>query len=402
MYRKVVNYLRGEVEVRCCSAAPERVLNLCSAHDIPFWNVMWEDAAHIRFRTTVQGRRELQQVMDSAAVEMEEVSASGAPVMLGRLRRRYVLLAAAVLALVWLWCGANIVLSFSISGNERVSDTEILRVLERNGVTVGTRALDIAQEDLRNHVLLELHELSWLSVNVRGCTAHVQVVERQRPPRIIDPQEYANVVATKTGLVTEIVALNGKTCIAEGDMVEKGQLLLSGVSDGRFGGVRFMHAQGEVWGRTWYTLTARVPLTVTQQVGEGQENHRFSLIVGKKRINFYGRGSILTTGCDRITTYHPLRLPFGGELPLSLCHERIAQYDVQTVTRTEETALNEGKLALLQRLTAQLAEGGSVTWTTFTHRIEGNVLVVTLKAECLEQLGEEVPVLWEKSETKEE
>ena len=31
-----------------------------------------------------------------------------------------------------------------------------------------------------------------------------------------------------------------------------------------------------------------------------------------------------------------------------------------------------------------------------------DTLVVTLEAECLEQLGAEVPVLWEKSETKEE
>ena len=74
MYRKIVNYLRGEVEVRCCSAAPERVLNLCSVHDIPFWDVVWEDAAHIRFRTTTHGRRELQQVMETAAVEVEEAS----------------------------------------------------------------------------------------------------------------------------------------------------------------------------------------------------------------------------------------------------------------------------------------------------------------------------------------
>ena len=73
------------------------------------------------------------------------------------------------------------------------------------------------------------------------------------------------------------------------------------------------------------------------------------------------------------------------------------QYDVQTVTRTEEAALNEGKLALLQRLTAQLSEGGSVTWTEFTHRTEEDALVVALKAECLEQLGQEVPVVWEKS-----
>ena len=92
-----------------------------------------------------------------------------------------------------------------------------------------------------------------------------------------------------------------------------------------------------------------------------------------------------------------MQLPFGGELPLALCCEKSTLYNMQQVMRTESEALNEGKLALLRQLTAQLSEGGSVEWTTFTHRIEGETLIVMLQAECYEQLGEEVPVLWEKS-----
>lgn len=391
MYRKMVNSLRGEAEVRCRSAAPERVLNLCSAHDIPFWNFAWEDSETFRFRTTPEGLRRLQEVTEGTA-EVERLAYSGLPALARRLRKRYVLLAAVVLAFLWLWCGASIVLSFSISGNETVSDAEILRALERHGVGIGTRAMDIQQETLRNHVLLELHDLSWLSVNVRGCTAHVQVVERQRPPKTYDPFAAANVVASKAGLVTEIRALNGVTCVSEGEIVTKGQLLLSGVSDGRFGGVRFMHARGEVWGRTWYTLTARVPLTVVQQTGETEQRQHFSLIVGKKRINFSAGGSILGAGCDKITAYHPLRLPFGGELPLSLCRETVSEYALQETERSRDAAFLEGKGALLNQLTAQLGEEGIVVDTRFTHRTEGDALVVTLQAECFEQLGVETPI----------
>ena len=36
MYAKVWNYLRGSVLFQCESPAPERVLNLCAAHGIPF------------------------------------------------------------------------------------------------------------------------------------------------------------------------------------------------------------------------------------------------------------------------------------------------------------------------------------------------------------------------------
>ena len=177
-----------------------------------------------------------------------------------------------------------------------------------------------------------------------------------------------------------------------GDTVTAGQLLISGVSDGRFGGVRFMHATGEVWGRTWYTLTARVPLAVTQQGEELREKVRLSLLVGNKRINFFSGGSILGSGCDKITKTHPLKLPFGGELPLALQRETTTRYEMQTVQRSKEAALAEGKLWLLHRLTAQLAEGGTVTETHFTHRVEGDTLVVTLEAECREQLGMETPV----------
>ncbi len=41
MYRKAVNYLRGQAVVEITSSAPERVVNLCAAHGIPFWDVDW-------------------------------------------------------------------------------------------------------------------------------------------------------------------------------------------------------------------------------------------------------------------------------------------------------------------------------------------------------------------------
>ena len=48
MYRKVLNYLRGQVTVEVESAAPERVLNLCAAHGIPFWGLTWLSELRLR------------------------------------------------------------------------------------------------------------------------------------------------------------------------------------------------------------------------------------------------------------------------------------------------------------------------------------------------------------------
>ena len=91
-----------------------------------------------------------------------------------------------VLALVLMFGGNLVIWDFQVSGNDTVPTETILRALEDYGITVGSPGLHIDQETMRNHVLLALPEVSWLAVNVRGCVAHVQVVERHRPPEAAD------------------------------------------------------------------------------------------------------------------------------------------------------------------------------------------------------------------------
>ena len=98
MYAKLWNYLRGSVLLRCQSAAPERVLNLCAVHEIPFWDVKWQTEECFTLRTTRQGARRLAQSAAETDARLERLEEQGAPLLLRRMRRRYVLIAALVLA----------------------------------------------------------------------------------------------------------------------------------------------------------------------------------------------------------------------------------------------------------------------------------------------------------------
>ena len=42
MLRRIINHLQGQVLIRAESAFPERVLNLCGARELAFWDVKWE------------------------------------------------------------------------------------------------------------------------------------------------------------------------------------------------------------------------------------------------------------------------------------------------------------------------------------------------------------------------
>lgn len=302
------------------------------------------------------------------------------------------LLAAALLTVLLVVEGNFTIWEFQVSGNETVPDEAVLRALEDYGITIGTRSLDIDQKDMRNHVLLELEDVVWLAVNVRGCVARVQVVERVRGQDMVEDGP-ANVVARRPGLVTRVEALGGQAAVVPGDTVTQGQLLISGAVDLDNGGLRWQHGMGRVWARTWYELTAQVPLTVRQRGVPLSSRTRYALDIGKKRIKLYGKGSTLGGDCDKITQYRPVCLPWGLRLPITLAAETVTAYGPSTdVPRSAGEARQEGESLLRRQLEELLGDTGTAENVRIDAVEQGSWLLVTLRAECLEEIGREVPL----------
>lgn len=392
MYQTLFHFLQGDVLLRVESPFPERVLNLCGVHGVAFWDLRWLDETTFTIRTTRQGARQLKQAVRSIACTVTAERERGVPVFLRRFQKRYVLLAGGILFAVLMICGHIFIWDFEVEGNETVPTETILHALEDYGVKVGTLSLSVDQEDLRNHVLLKLHDVSWMAVNVRGCTAHVQVVERHRPPPIVCDAERSNVVARKAGLVTRVEALGGHAQVMVGSVVTEGQLLISGVTDFDAVGVRLSHGMGKVWARTWYEMSVSVPLQTAEKTGVGKKVTHIAFDFGKHRINFCGKGSITGDDCDKIIRYRPWTLPGGYRLPVTLVRETVTQYDIAACKRAKEEAQQEGEAELLQALQAMLSEDAAVENTKFSTSQQGNYLLVLLRAECIEQIGRIAPI----------
>ena len=392
MYRKVWNYLRGQVTVEVESAAPERVLNLCAAHGIPFWDLRWLSEIRLRAVTTRAALPRLRQLLTGTGAQLTVLRTEGAPEVWRQYRRRYVLWGAAALLAVVLALGSTHIWAFEVTGNDTVPTETVLRTLERYGVTLGSRSR-IDQEALRNRVLLDLPDVVWLTVNMRGCTAHVQVVERQRPPHLYADGEKTNVVAARDGLVTRVEALDGQAQVLAGSTVTAGQVLISGVVDSDSRGYRLLHGMGRVWARTWYELSVSVPLTVQEKGEETGAVTRLALDIGRKRIKIYGKGSMTGPDCDKMTVYHQARLPFGLTLPVTLVTERTVRCAAGETERPAADARAEGEAQLMAQLMAALERGqGRLLEHSFDAVRQGRWLVVTLRAECEEQIGVSSPL----------
>ena len=63
----VLNRLRGQVRLRVECAFPERVLNLCGARDLAFWDLQWESGTTFTCRMSRGDYAALRQSVWSAS-----------------------------------------------------------------------------------------------------------------------------------------------------------------------------------------------------------------------------------------------------------------------------------------------------------------------------------------------
>ena len=398
MLKKAVKLLRGSVCVRAKSAYPERMLNLCSARGIEFWDVRWIDDTALSFCVARGDLRALRRAAEGCGAEISIERTAGTPFFFARLRRRHALFAGGILCAALLLVNSLFIWDFEVTGNETVPTETILHALREHGVHRGTFIYSFRSQEICNRVLPELKDLCWVAVNVRGCKAYVQVRERVRAPERVNESEPTNVIAAKPGLITKVRALDGEKRVLPGTSVQQGQLLIAGVVD--TGGTekpsvttRFLAGKGEVWARTWYDLTVRVPLTYEKKVYTGKEKRSHTLIWGENRLKIGAKGSsICNVDCDKIKNQTQWTLFGLFALPVTWETETLLPYELEITPRSHADAEVQGKDMLETYLTALLGETGSVTQRRFSTAVEGDTLVVTLSAECEEQIGKEVPI----------
>ena len=396
MMRRLVNGLRGQVTLRVESPFPERILNLCGEHGIAFWDLSWEGGNCFTCRISRTDLAAFRRAVEKAECVATPLRRQGAPYFLKRLLGRPALAVGAVGCAMSLFLGSFFIWEFRVEGNETVPTETILRALEENGVTIGTFGLSLDGEDLRNHILLEVPELMWLTVNVSGCRADVQVRERVMAPEIIRRRPPSNLVARRAGLVLEVNALGGVKCVVQGSSVEEGQLLLSGVEDTGTFGARTTAGLGEVTARTWHTLTTTVPLAAAEKRSAG-EKRGYSLIFGKHRVKFFSNSSIEGAKYDKITERFPLTL-LDVPLPVTVERETWRFYETESARRSVPQAKALGEAVLRARLEEEVAPYGQVVSTLCSSRETGEGLEVTLRAECRESIGKLVPIYVDETE----
>lgn len=390
MRPRLSEMLRGSVRAEVSGAAPQRLLNAMSEADMPFWDAVPQDAFTIRLGLYSRDLRDAKALATRCQCELKLLRESGAPVVKRRLRRRVALLVTAVSCFALLAASSLFAWDIRVEGNEQVSTGEILRALAGCGVEPGAFWPGWSSDEIRNSVILDIPELAWLGVSVDSSRAVIRVRERTEAPELVNSEGMGSVTARTTGIIDSMRVYQGAPLVAVGDAVVAGETLVSGEMPSEVGDTRYVRASAEIRARTWYEMSASAPLEYSG-LEQSDSRTRWGLVIGDKRINFYLGSSQTPAGCGKIITEYPLAWEGVFTLPVTLVREQTLEYDSAAAAEDEEELSGRLEAVLRSTLERELSGRGEILDAQFTSSASDGRLVVTMRAECMEDIAEFTP-----------
>lgn len=387
--QRAADAVRGWVELELTGEAVEEFFNLCARQSLGFWAVKKHEDGRWTCRTSFLTWPRLRELAREGPWTARLLRRGGLPGLFWRLRYRWALLAGLALCLAAVGVMSRFVLTVRVSGNQSVPTGTILSQLRARGVKPGAFGPGLDVRQIGHEVLLELPQLSWMSINVRGTVCEVLVREGTPRPELVEEDVPAHIVAQYPGIVTSIDTTRGEQLVQRGQTVAAGDTLISSWVDfkepeyyeGDMGGM-LVRAAGRVRARTWHILKAAIPLAGDAKVYTGREKSRWSLEIFGHSVKFPQRGRISYDRYDKMVTYHTA--PLG--LPLSLRRETCREYQTESRAVDRERAADALKGELQERLDA-LCDPAEVRRVDYKTETQGGLLVVTLLAECEQDIG---------------
>lgn len=240
---------------------------------------------------------------------------------------------------------------FRVEGNGELPERYILEQAAKCGVSFGAARRDLRSEQVKNQLLKAIPELRWAGVNTQGCTAVITVALRDQGENREEDLP-GDIVAVADGLVTACYPAAGTGMVAPGQAVREGQVLISGVTDlGRC--TRLDRAAGEVYGLTRRSVEAVLPGKTILKLSTGQTIRKFSLLIGKKYVNFSNDSGIFMGSCVRMRTVNYLTLPGGFSLPVALVTDTYCLCETTEAPRESWEPLQDAARRIVrERMTA--------------------------------------------------
>ena len=312
----------------------------------------------------------------------------GLPAKLAALKGRWgLLLGLAAMIALPLFSG-RFLWQIDIVGNSRLSDGEVLAMLAEEGVFEGVYVGDLDPRTVANRCVMHNESLAWMALNLSGNRMEVDVVEYDGKGETAAPLLPSNVSAKKSGVIRRVELVSGVAEVKEGQVVNEGALLISGVNLLRNGQYIYQPAAGRVFAETLNEITITEPLTVSEKSYTGEVISEKTLIFFTKSKKVKKYSGNLPANCDRIEKKE--RIMLFGRIPLPLWVKTVEYRPfVFTERKRSEAEASEAARAALGEALAR----GELLSCKISVSVDGDKVTLYALYRIVEDIAENRPLV---------
>lgn len=387
MYIKIlIYYILGYVNIVVEGFFIERFINTCISKKIFFWNTNRMKSTAFSANIGVRNYKEVVKIAKKCQCKIRITNKKGIPFLLNKYRKRKIFVVTLGIIILGIITIFNFIWNIEIKGVDEIKQREIMEFIQNEGIDIGKYKNNIDLQSLINKIRIQRDDIAWVGMEIKGTNLIVDVVEADKKPEIINEDEYCNVVADKDGIIVKVKAQNGTPAVEEGTTVKKGDILIQGWLEGKHTENRYVHAEGEVIAKVWYSEKEKVYYKQNYENKTGNHEKKYTLNVNNFKINFFKTLSNFEN-YDTIRTIKKLKITSNFYLPVEIIVDENFEKQNNEIIYDKNEAKEIGIKELKSKLEEQIENKENIS-NIYINTVESEEYIeVEVIYEVLESIG---------------
>ena len=394
MFLKILlNYILGYVNIKVEGFFIERFINICISKKILLWNIKRKKSTIMYANIGINDYKKLKPIAKKTKSKISIQDKKGLPFVVHKYRKRKIFVGLLAVIFIALFVMSKFIWNIEIKGNNQISKAEILEELNKQGLKIGAYKGKINSNSIINRVRLDRNDIAWMGIDLEGTNAIVEIKETSKAPEIIDENEYCNIVSNKEGMITKINVQNGTAVVKEGDIVKQGDILVQGYLEGKYTGIRYVHAKADIEAKIWYSKKEKVFLKQQIQVPTGATEEKYTLNINNFKINFYKTLSKFEN-YDTINENKKLMIFSNFYLPIEITKKTNYEYVNEEKIYTEEELIQLTQEKIEEELKEEISQKENIINKQTNVYPNEDYIEVEVIYEVLENIGNKDKIIF--------
>ena len=317
----IIKYMKGYVKIKVWGYSPERFMNLCSNHNILLWDIENHTEYYV-MKISISGFFSMKPMLKKTKTKAVILERYGLPFFMHKIKTRKIFVFGLVGSLLFLILMSQFVWAIEFQGNYQLTEEVLLTFLEENDVTYSTWKKNVDIEYLEKQLRETYPIITWASCKLEGTRLYVHIKENTYLGGETEHEisEGMDLVATKTGVVVDMITRSGVPQVKIGDEVKSGDILVSGSipiynDDTTIRYYDICEADADIYLQCSYPVNEKVNVFYSTKVYTGNTKNVYFFQGFDKEYKFsLGKVNYLKADCvvekNQLKIFDNLYLPF--------------------------------------------------------------------------------------------